>query len=419
LFRIRVSIEARLLDNIPTIEDYRWLTSGEAVELLSETAGADLPVHRQVARLRRELPPARAHLVLEQVELRRRAQRKFRDAGAMFFTRRALEQSTDQPIARHKATRFGFHAPVFDLCCGIGGDLLELSVGRKATGVERDPATALLAQANLRALGRPGTVAVDDAAAYRLPSNACWHIDPDRRPQGRRTTRPELHEPGPETIDCLRRSHPGGALKLAPAAAVRPAWAEAAELEWISHDRECRQLVVWFGHLARIPGKRRATALVYRHVAGTERPEWPEAHGIEGVGDRAVRVVAELGPFIFEPDAAVLAAGLSGELAARHGLASFGPPCVYLTGGQAIDEPLLAGFEVEEILPPDLRRVGRVLRERKIGKLEIKARGPKFSPEKLRSQLKPRGDRSATLIVTTVGQRSQIILARRLGKGMM
>src|SRR5256885_489720 len=87
------------------------------------------------------------------------------------------------------------------------------------------------------------------------PSCAC---DPDRRPAGRRTSRVLLSEPPPETLDRLREANSNAAIKLAPAADAPGEWNEAAELEWLGSRGECRQQVVWFGRLARHPGRRTA-----------------------------------------------------------------------------------------------------------------------------------------------------------------
>ena len=77
--------------------------------LLDELAGDAAPLHTAVARLRGTLSPAQTHLLLEQVELRRRATAKFTHAARMFFTRIGLEQATDEWVARYKAARF--HRP--------------------------------------------------------------------------------------------------------------------------------------------------------------------------------------------------------------------------------------------------------------------------------------------------------------------
>ena len=174
----------------------------------------------------------------------------------MFFTPLGLEQATDEFVAAYKASRFPPAQAVADLCCGLGGDLLALAARGAATGVDRDPVTALLAEANAPA---SAPILVADATAVDLRGCSAWHIDPDRRPTGRRTTRVELHEPGPEVIDRLRAARPEGAVKLAPAATLPEAWPQEAELEWIGRATECRQLVCWFGALAGEPGRRRAT----------------------------------------------------------------------------------------------------------------------------------------------------------------
>ena len=70
----------------------------------------------------------------------------------------------------------------------------------KAIGVERDPILAEFARANLRGTGIPaehGSVVQSDVADFDLASVDAWHLDPDRRPQGKKTTRFELHSPGP------------------------------------------------------------------------------------------------------------------------------------------------------------------------------------------------------------------------------
>src|SRR5690606_968639 len=115
-----------------TIEVFRWLASPAAEAWLERTA-AELPVTPAlVQQLRREFTPGKAHLLLEQADLRRRAAEKFPDAHRMLFTRRGLEQSTDAWVARHKAARYAAalhseRSPVHDLCCGIGGDALALA----------------------------------------------------------------------------------------------------------------------------------------------------------------------------------------------------------------------------------------------------------------------------------------------------
>ena len=54
------------------------------------------------------------------------------------------------------------------------------------------------------------------------------------------------------------------------------------------------------------------------------------------------------------------------------------------------------------------------LKDRGIGRLEIKKRGVDADPERLRRQLQVAGDNPATLIVTRIDGRRTVIAARRV-----
>src|SRR5437868_1518552 len=88
------------------LAEYEWLTGNEAGALLEELAVDQSPLHTTVARLRGRLTSSQTHLLMEQLELRRRAAAKFTQADRLFFTRVGLEQATDEWIAGYKASRF-------------------------------------------------------------------------------------------------------------------------------------------------------------------------------------------------------------------------------------------------------------------------------------------------------------------------
>lgn len=396
------------------LDDYRWLVGPQAAEWLHRLAEDSQPLVNQTSRLRRHFSPRRTHLLLQQVELRRRGQTKFADAAHMFFTPRGLEQATDQQVADYKAQRFPRRGRVADLCCGIGGDLLGLAGRGPVLGVDRDPLTALLAEANVRARALPdfeaGGVSVRllDAVRMSVSDFAAWHLDPDRRPTGKRTTRVEFHEPGQTFIERLLATSGNAAIKLAPAAELPRGWSQEAELEWISRARRCRQLVAWFGALAHHHGRRRATIL-----DGCISPGASVLRTVVGDGAPGPTPVAPVGRYLFDPDPAVLAADLVGTLAAEHGLAATGPRAAYLTGDHAIADPALGCFEVTDVVPLDLKRLKRLLRERRVGQLEIKKRGVPHKPEELRRRLHLRGDNAAVLLMAPIAGTPTAILAQR------
>ncbi len=399
------------------LDDYRWLVGPSARAWLRRVEEDRRDTLAIAQSLRRDLSAGRAHLLLEQVELRRRARDKFADAGSMFFTRTGLEQSTDQVVAAYKARRFEAYDGCVDLCCGIGGDFVALAREKAVAtclGVDRDRVVALLAAANVRRVSTRARTVVADAGEFRVPDDYAWHLDPDRRPQGRRSTQLEWHSPDLAAVERLIRRCRHGSIKLAPAADVPDAWVDGVELEWISRRRQCRQLVVWTGDLAGSPGRRRATLL----RAGSLDAE-PTDCSIVGRPAVSIAAASSVGRFVFEPDPAVLAADLSGELAARHGLERLAPRSAYLTSDRPTAEPLLACFEVEDVLPFDRKRLKRYLIEHGITRLEIKQRGLEIDPERLRKELQVGGARSGddgdrVLILARRDKKAVAILGKRV-----
>lgn len=396
------------------VHDYRWLTSDAGARWLNRVAGDRGPLVAQTSRLRKELSAQRAHLVLQQVELRRRGRAKFVGADRMFFTPLGLEQATDQFVAAYKAARFPEGEPLADLCCGIGGDLVQLSYRGPVLAIDRDPVAAVLAEANVRALcagdlRQPAVeVRVNDVTDFPVAEFAAWHLDPDRRAGRRRTTRVERYEPGLPVIRRLLDVSCNAAVKLAPAAKVPEEWSQQCELEWISRHRQCRQLVAWFGRLGQHPGRCRATIL-----GGHKGDHSGPIRSLVGQPAVPLPTVGRIGRYLFEPDAAVLAAHLVGTLAVQHGLAAPAANVAYLTGDCPLDDPALACFEVTDVLPFDLRRLRRLLRSRGIGRLEIKKRGVPCHPEQLRRRLQLRGQSPAVLLVAPMGRAVTVIVARR------
>jgi hypothetical protein len=391
------------------LADYEWLTGDEAGAILAELADDKTPLHTAIARLRGRFTPAQTHLLLEQTELRRRATAKFTQAHQMFFTRIGLEQATDEWVATYKATRFtaqraGASSPppsIADLCCGIGGDLQALAANVPAIGIDRDPIIAHFAAINTVA-----PIHTTDITTFDLNSASAFHIDPDRRPTGRRTTSLEWCEPNIETIDALLVRVPNAAIKLAPASEVPPRWSAHCEQEWISRDRECRQLVAWHGALAKSPAQNRATIL-------------PTARGlaqrtITGTPKQPIPIADKPAQYVYDIDPAVLAAKLKGVLAAEHNLTALSTGSTYLTSDNAITDPALTCFTVEEVMPFRIDKLAKHLAAHNIGQLEIKKRGVDLNPEKLRRDLKLRGTNSATLLITPIAGRVTATLAQRV-----
>jgi hypothetical protein len=205
-------------------------------------------------------------------------------------------------------------------------------------------------------------------------------------------------------LEGLLKQQPAGAIKLAPAARLPESWLREAECEWISRGGECRQLMAWFGPLARQPGVRAATVLsrdgMPRKITGTAGLPVPQA--------------ASVARYIYEPDAAILAAGLNGALASQLGLSGFSADVAYLTSDQPVDDPAIAGFEVLDVLPFQLRGLKAYCRERQFGHIEVKKRGVACDPLSLQKQLSGAGGEPAVVLITLIHGKPTALVARRL-----
>ncbi len=388
------------------IQVARWLVGSGGANAIAVAAELSGELTTRLKRLREFLSPEQAAAAIQQCELRERARAKFTAAERMFFTPLGLQQATDEAVARYKAQRFAGHARAFDLCTGIGGDLMALAAVANVTGHDRDEVSAVFAEANAAASHYDGVVVRGcDVTSLDLKECDAWHLDPDRRPEGRRTTRVELHEPPADAISAMVAQNANAAVKLAPAAAWPDAWTTAAEWEWISRGRQCRQLVAWFGALGHAAGRRRATLLT---------DDGKLAGSIVGDADIQTARTDSVDRLIMEPDVAVQAAKLSGAIAHKHGLMALANGAAFLTGPQVIDDPLLTCFEVEDVLPLDLKKLKSMLRERSVGQLEIKVRGIEQDPLAVRKRLALQGTLAKTLLLTRVGERHMAILARRI-----
>jgi hypothetical protein len=388
----------------PPLEDYRWLVSTVAEPYLAAATAWSGSLVVLTQQLRKDLSAERTHLVLEQVELRKRASAKFRLAERMYFTRQLLEQATDERIAAYKAKRFAAGGHAADLCCGIGGDLLALAQRGPCVAVDRDPIALLLAEVNCRSSG--GDVLFETSDVRDVLDTldvAAWHIDPDRRSSGSRTSRVEFSEPGRDTLLRLIEHCDAGALKLAPAAELDSLLAAWAESEWISSRRECRQQVAWLGELAQQTGAHTATSI----------SNDGEATSFTGSPKASCEVSKPL-RFLFDPDPAVVAAGLLGAVASAFDLGAVSTGVSYLTGDSPVETSLLTPFEIEEVLPLDSKRLRGMLRDKQVGRLEIKVRGVKVKPDDLRRQLQPRGEREATILIFQSDGATRVALAHRL-----
>jgi SAM-dependent methyltransferase len=388
------------------VEAFRWLLTGpgqslldRAAEVYAEHAGD--PVRTATA-LRREASAEHAAAALTQVELRVRALPKFGDdAARMYFTPEGLEQATRHRVAEHRAARVALTRPesVLDLGCGIGGDLRSLArAGLTVAGVDQDELRVEVARANLAALGLGGAVQVASAADVDVSRFGVVFADPARRTaRGRVFDVEGWSPPWPFVLSLLGRP---SCVKVAPGI-PHHLLPDGVEAEWVSDDGEVKEAALWSPQLA--AARRRATVIRGGGLVTLTDEDDP--------GPAPVRPV---GRCLYEPDGAVIRAGLVTAVAAGVDGGLVDEHIAYVTSDQAFTTPFARSYEVLEELPYKEKALRAALRERGIGRLTIKKRGVAVVPDELRKRLALRGTEEATLVLTRVAGRGTALLVRPL-----
>ena len=389
-------------------QDVRWLVSESARPYLVDVQASILDhenILRITKRLRRDMSPPRAALILEMAQLRIRARRKFERADAMFFTRRSLEQASGEFIADYKAQRFKSNESLADICCGIGGDLMSLAKQTKAAGIDQDPVMAILAMANLDVHGLPGVVRQMEFQAVDRADYSAFHFDPNRRNHGRKTIGDLLQPSLPSILEWIPDNAPV-AIKVAPATPQHRDMSDVAELEWIGDSRECKQQVIWLGGAEQVAGGRTATM-----VRGASFYQYGPLVGSQKIPQVIADHVQE---FVYEPHPALLASGLTDALATEHDLARLSVNVAYLTGPSELDLPMLTKFRVIDVLPMEVKKTARELERLNAGPVEFKKRSVNTVYYDAFQRIKTKGTEPFVVILSpTVGE-SVAIIAKRM-----
>ncbi len=387
------------------LDGFRWLLTDDGQALLERatelTAEGGEPLAVQAALRRDDADPVHVATALTQVDLRVRAIPKFgaENAAHMYFTPDGLEQSTRLVVARHRAARLrAFEArTLIDLGCGVGGDLIAVAeAGITAAGVDLDPVRVAVAEANLAGLGLGGAVQVADATTIDHSPFEVAFADPARRGPRGRTFRVDAWSPpwdfvtGLLTRDACVKTAPGLPHALVP---------DGVEAEWVSDHGEVKEAALWSGRLATVA--RRATVIGDGGLASLTDDDDP---GPDAVG------VREVGAFLYEPDGAVIRAGLVTAVAAGVDGGLLDTKLAYVTSEESFRTPFARGYRVLDRLPYREKQLRAALRERGVGRLTIKKRGVDVVPDELRRRLDLTGEAEATIVLTRVAGHGTCLL---------
>ena len=387
-----------------------------ALARLAALAGGHLPA--ETARIA-------AALAWTQATLRKRATEKLGEeiGSAILFDSDGLQMSSGIVTARYHADvalGSGAHT-IVDMTAGIGADSIAFArAGMSVVAFEVDAARAALLAANVERFGLTGQIEVrqasslDDAGLSGAAlQNTCVYLDPPRRGSVSRWG-------GADVADAMlqhaiRQSPSGILMKLSPAAERTLGKNINSDLEFISVDGESREaLLRW--------RRARRDQAIAPEVSAVILPSGDCMSVDVKILKResSPTVCLEEALYLYEPDVALIRAGLTGQLAVEQGWTQFDGEVAYLVSESFMESPFAQGYRVLAAFPYHKRAVQAWLDEQGATQLIVKKRGVPDDPElvrrmyKLKAVAKSHKAYPAILAVTKQGKQRWALFLERL-----
>ncbi len=374
----------------------------ESPDLMAKVASKEGQGLKLQTQLRKQFDPELVRGALTLSELRTRASARHVHADKMWFSRQELEQATPDLIAEHKAKRFaaaGSH--VFDLYCGFGANSIGFAkAGLNVTARETSEIAALRTRLNAEVYGVADRIKTEVVAnPIEGLSAELIHIHPQRTATGQKAVKLEDHIPNQESLQSLVEHEPGGAITLSSASNFGGKFNQC-EVELVSLNGDCREAIVWFGSL-RGEHAMRATIL-------------PQGFTLSGNPWESVGMVGPLETYLYDPDPAIVRAGLLDKLTEELSLNRLDAAEEYLTSGELIHSPAAACYEVLTDLPNNDRDIRNYFREAEIGEVEIRCRHVPVDAAALRRKLPLKGKNKVTLFFARLDGKTRAVIGRRI-----
>ncbi|MEY3990026.1 MAG: hypothetical protein RI985_1107 [Chloroflexota bacterium] len=374
-----------------------WLQTAQAQTLL-----AQIDPHQHLSSmsfLRKHVDAEHAAAVFELAWVRQRATTKFADGAHLWFTREALEQSSHERVAQTRLMHITPATHIVDICCGCGGDALTLATVAPIIAIDTDATRIAFAEANLAHRNLQATCMVADATTYTIPETVdVIFFDPGRRQQGKRIFDADDYLPPLTLANQWRRAGRRIIIKCAPGIDyTQLPFAQPYAIDCVSLTGDMRETLIILD--APYQWQRQATIInaseVYRLT------NQPDTTHVPITPPRA---------YLYEPDSAVIRAGLVTHLAAHLNLQMIDPQIAYLTGTVVIDTPFARCWQVIDTLPFNERHLRQRLRQLGAGAITVKKRGSPVDTDALAKRLSHVDGVPYVIVLTRVsGQHTALI----------
>ncbi len=374
-----------------------WLQTTEAQQLLAQVDPAQ---HlSSMSFLRKHVNAEHAAALFELAWVRQRATTKFADGDRLWFTREALEQASHERVAHARLMHITPATHIADICCGCGGDALTLATVAPTIAIDTDDTRITFAEANLAHRHLQATCMVADATSYTIPDTIdVVFFDPGRRQHGKRIFDADDYMPPLSLANQWRRAGRRIIIKCAPGIDyTQMPFAPPYAIDCVSLTGDMRETLIILD--APYPWQRQATVI--------------NAHGIYRLTNQPDTVHMPISTpltYLYEPDSAVIRAGLVTHLAAQLDLYMIDSQIAYLTGSIVVDTPFARCWQVIDSLPFNERHLRQRLRHLGAGAITVKKRGSPVDTDALAKRLSQQDGVPYVVVLTRVsGQHTAII----------
>ncbi len=429
------------------IQPYEWLIDHSQRFLLYEGNTHSLVGVEQLA-------ASEVSMLQLQVQLRRRAGKRFPRPEKWLWTARSFSQASDWYSAQFKASIVPEGCRVVDGCCAAGSDLVALAQRGPAIGIDLDPELVALARHNLAAHQMCAEVQKSDLLDCEswIEREDWLHVDPDRGGPEGKTNRSDKFSPSLQSVLSLAKRTTGSLVKVAPSTQfTEPEELPLADLTrlWIGNYGECKQQLLCLGAAAgRLKEMARQSVRAHADKDTAVRPiEYLGSNLLQNKGVLRWAVLAnpsqedkeqtelhlfaaeeckagvepeeiafehsELGQYIYDLHNTAHAAQLQASFAEAHQLTAITSPNGYFTKDEAIESAWLQRFRLLDIVAWDDRKMRKCLRGLGAGVVEVKNRLVKLDANHYQKRFSGNGTRKLTLIVTQLGRRTRCLVCER------
>lgn len=384
-----------------TIDEFKELIKPEAINFLEENLDAEAGNFALKHSGNNNLP---IRAIAEQIALRKKTGIKFPKLSrqGFLFDKEAFEQSSGELAAAYKK-RLISGKRIIDITGGLGIDLLFLSENfEESIYCERSEILCELFRYNSGIL-QTGIIEILEGDSIkhleRFPDDYFdWlYADPARREQGRRSV--DLNYCSPNVIehmDLFFKKSANVLLKLSPAFELSEAvkiFPNLSKFLVVSVDGECKETLLALHK--RNTGKKVKIKAVLLNSEGTQ------IELVSFVGKTLKRNIAQdITGYFYEPDAAIIKARLTAQLAAENNLKFINKDSDYLVSADRKNGFPGRSFHIMNVWEYKPKQIIENLKTLGIEKANIARRSFPLSPEEIRSKLKLREGGSAYLFFT-------------------